>query len=100
MTTTVRAVYEKGVLRLLDPLDLNEGVTVEVTVAAVNSLRQPANGDEIAHRLKAANSIFEWVEATKLLPGDDGGYDILKVLNENRIRSGEGPLTPAGVQPS
>lgn len=32
MVKTVRAVYEKGKLRLLVPLDLQEGVEVDVTI--------------------------------------------------------------------
>lgn len=34
MTTTVEAVYEQGVLRLLQPIPLPEGTRVEVTVVA------------------------------------------------------------------
>ena len=50
--------------------------------------------------VRAATSIAEWVEATKLLPSDDGGYDIVKALNDNRIWSNEHPLIPPGVEPS
>ena len=32
MVRTVEAIYEKGVLRLLEPLDLAEGQRVRVTV--------------------------------------------------------------------
>jgi predicted DNA-binding antitoxin AbrB/MazE fold protein len=83
MTITVRPVYEGGVLRLAQPLGLDEGEAVDVTVTRTKPNAQPVNEDEIARRLKAAKSIAEWVEATKLLPADDGGYDILKALNEN-----------------
>ena len=100
MTITVRAVYEGGVLRLAQPLGLDEGETVDVTVARTKRDAQPLNEDEIGRRLTAAKSIAEWVEATKLLPADDGGYDILKALNENRIWSGEQPLIPGGVKAS
>ena len=87
MTLTLRAVYEGGVLRPVQPLALDEGESVDVTVS-----RTPPTGpqpkDEVTRRLEAATSIAEWVEATKLLPADDGGYDIVKALNENRIWSG------------
>ena len=73
MTITVRAVYEGGVLRLAQPLGLNEGETVDVTVTRTKRDTQPLTEDEIARRLKAAKSIAEWVEVTKLLPADDGG---------------------------
>jgi predicted DNA-binding antitoxin AbrB/MazE fold protein len=91
MTTTVRAVYENGVLRPDRPLPLAEGQAVDVTVAAPDDGRD----DELTGRLRAAQTIDEWVEATKLLPADDGGYDIVAALNENRVWSGERPLAPA-----
>lgn len=93
MTTTVRAVYENGVLRPDRPLPLAEGQAVDVTVAT--SAVRPDDGpdEELTRRLRAARTIDEWVEATKLLPADDGGYDILAALNENRVWSGEQPLT-------
>jgi predicted DNA-binding antitoxin AbrB/MazE fold protein len=100
MTIMVRAVYERGVLRLAQPLGLDEGETVDVTIARTKLDAQTLNEDEIGRRLKAANSIAEWVEATKLLPADDGGYDVLRALNENRMWSGERPLIPGGVKPS
>jgi predicted DNA-binding antitoxin AbrB/MazE fold protein len=94
MTMTVRAIYAGGVLRPVGPLALAEGETVEVTVARLTSGGPSASEDEVVRRLKAARNIQEWIEATKLLPPDDGGYDILKALHENRIWSGERPLPP------
>jgi predicted DNA-binding antitoxin AbrB/MazE fold protein len=94
MTTTVRAVYEGGVLRPLQPLTLDEGEAVDVTISRTNTSGPQPSDDEIARRLKVATSIAEWVEATKLLPADDGGYDIVQALNENRIWSGERPSIP------
>ena len=32
MTTTIQAVYERGVLRLKEPIGLADGTTVEVTI--------------------------------------------------------------------
>ena len=87
MVTTIQAVYSGGVLRPLQPLALSDGTTVQVTVVET----QPISDDEIVPRLKAATSIAEWVEATKLLPSDDGGYDIVKALADNRAWSGEHP---------
>ena len=34
MTTTIEAVYERGVLRLKEPLALADGTTVEVTITS------------------------------------------------------------------
>src|SRR5437762_5082246 len=87
MTMTVRAVFEGGVLRPEQPLALDEGETVEVTVVKTKPAG-PTGDDEIARRLGAAKTVAEWVAATKLLPPDDGGYDIVKALNDNRIWSG------------
>ena len=40
MTTNLKAIYEKGVLRLQEPLPLPEGAEVDVSV----SLTEPENG--------------------------------------------------------
>ena len=42
MTTTIEAVYERGVLRPKEPLALEEGAEVEITINA----REPNGGDE------------------------------------------------------
>ena len=52
--------------------------------------------EEYAQRLESAKTLQEWVEITKLLPADDGGYDILKALDENRRFSGELPRFAEG----
>ncbi len=94
MTLTVRAVYAGGVLRPVQPLDLEEGESVELTIHTDQPARQAANDDEVTQRLGTAATLAEWVEATKLLPADDGGYDVVKALNENRVWSGDRPLLP------
>jgi predicted DNA-binding antitoxin AbrB/MazE fold protein len=94
MATSVLAVYENGVLRPVQPLPLAEGETVEITVAPVRSASSAQADEEAIRRIRAARTVAEWVEATKLLPADDGGYDILQALNANRMRSGERPLLP------
>ncbi|HEX3147885.1 MAG TPA: antitoxin family protein [Gemmataceae bacterium] len=95
MTMTVRAVYLNGMLRPDRPLALAQGETVDVTLATATQGPELIADDEITARLEGASTIAEWLEATKLLPDDDGGYDILAALNENRIWSGERPLIPA-----
>jgi hypothetical protein len=54
----------------------------------------PVSEDEIIRRIQACKNYREWLELTKLLPDDDGGYDIVNALNENRRWSGEPPLLP------
>jgi len=54
MTTTVDAVYEEGLLRLMEPVALPEGTEVEVTITT----RSPArNGKTPAEILKEIASI-------------------------------------------
>ena len=94
--TNVQAVYENGVLRPKEPLELAEGETVELTVERSTRKVEPMSDEEYARRMKSVKSIQEWVELTKLLPTDDGDYDILKALDENRRRSGEIPRFAVG----
>jgi predicted DNA-binding antitoxin AbrB/MazE fold protein len=72
MSITIRAVYEQGVLRPVKPLRLEEGEAVDVTIAKANSPAVAASEDEIRRRLQCATTITDWVEATNLLPADDG----------------------------
>jgi predicted DNA-binding antitoxin AbrB/MazE fold protein len=92
MTMTVRAVYVGGMLRPVQPLALTEGETVELTVTPSPSV--PVLEEEIIRRIQACKTYREWLEVTKLLPADDGGYDIVKALDENRRWSGERPIPP------
>lgn len=96
MTMTIRAVYTGGVLRPVQPLALAEGETVEVTVgpASTGPRNTPVSEEEIIRRIQACTTYHEWLEVTRLLPPDDGGYDIVKALDENRRWSGERPLLP------
>jgi hypothetical protein len=72
-------------------LNLTEGETVGVTVAKPKAGAPGISDEECARRVAAAKTFQEWVEITKQLPPDDGGYDILKALDENRRLSGELP---------
>lgn len=92
--TTVLAVYENGVLRPARPLELAEGETVEVTVSKPKPAEVPISDEEFIRRVEGCKTYHEWLELTKLLPPDDGGYDIVKALDENRRWSGERPLLP------
>jgi predicted DNA-binding antitoxin AbrB/MazE fold protein len=94
MTMTVRAIFVGGVLRPVQPLALAEGDSVEITVTPAASAFPsiPVSEDEIIRRIQASKTYQEWLEVTKLLPADDGGYDIVKALNENRRWSGERAL--------
>lgn len=41
MTRTIHAIYEHGVLRPLETIDLQEGVEVEIEIRAVNLAKGP-----------------------------------------------------------
>ena len=94
MTMTVRAVYQGGVLRPVQPLALDEGETVDVTIAqakpAPSAPRPPTPEEEdYARQVKAAKSLEEMfaVMATAPLTPDDE-YDIIKEINESRRLTG------------
>jgi len=92
--TTVEAVYENGVLRPSEPLPFSEGERVEVTVCPKPARTTGPPADEITRRLREAKTYREWFQATKSLPPDDGGYDIVRALNENRKWAGDRPILP------
>jgi predicted DNA-binding antitoxin AbrB/MazE fold protein len=91
MTMTIQAIYTGGILRPIHPLALKEGETVEVTIASSHT---PMSDDEIIQRIQACKTYQEWQEVTKALPQDDGGYDIVKALDDNRRWSGDRPILP------
>ena len=102
MTITVRAVYAGGVLRPVQPLALAEGETVDVTIAPRDTVAAAASAteDEIIRRIQACKTYHEWLEVTKLLPTDDGAYDIVQVLHDNRRWSSvRVPLPDESAQP-
>jgi predicted DNA-binding antitoxin AbrB/MazE fold protein len=90
--TTVLAVYEGGVLRPVQPLPLNEGETVEITVARAERPAPPTQ-EELERRIREARTLQEWIEVANALPPADDGYDLLQALNANRHPS-ERPLIP------
>jgi predicted DNA-binding antitoxin AbrB/MazE fold protein len=82
--TTVLAVYEGGVLRPAQPLPFGEGETVEVTVAKP----QPPSPEEWEQKIRAANTIQEWVAMANACPDPEPDFDIVKALNESRRLTG------------
>jgi predicted DNA-binding antitoxin AbrB/MazE fold protein len=99
MTIMVRAVYENGVLRPVEPLGLPEGVTVSVTITsagpALPVIRRPSSEEECyARRLKAARSLDEMFTVMENAPRMPEGYDLGAALNANRRLSGERLVFP------
>ena len=77
MTTTVEAIYEQGVLRLIQPLSLAEGTRVDIIVITRES---PAEGRTPADILAAiaalpmevGGEVFSGRDHDKILYGDTG----------------------------
>jgi predicted DNA-binding antitoxin AbrB/MazE fold protein len=96
MTTTVRAIYENGVLRPERALPLAEGQSVDVTVATA-----PLTGKEWEQRVRAAKTIDEWVELANSCPDEgDDDYDVVREMNQTRRAKGERLLTVEDPRPS
>ena len=105
MTLTVQAVYEGGVLRPVQPLALNEGETVEVTIVKAKpagwTMRPPTPEEEdYARRLKAAKSLKEMYAVMETAPPSPD-YDIVAMINESRRLTGfrMPDPDPAGEKP-
>jgi predicted DNA-binding antitoxin AbrB/MazE fold protein len=101
MSITIQAVYEGGVLRPTQPLDLAEGATVEVTITGASAkqneptLRPPTPEEEdYARRLKAAKSLEEMYAVMATAPPLPEDYDLCRALNANRKATGERLLFP------
>jgi predicted DNA-binding antitoxin AbrB/MazE fold protein len=99
MPITVRAVYESGVLRPMEPLALSEGEMVRVTIAQAMPPGPPprnptAAEEDYAQRIKAAKSLDEMYAIMATSPPLPEGYDLCQALNANRRATGERILFP------
>ena len=99
MPITVRAVYQGGVLRPVQPLALDEGETVEVTIAKARPARpalRPTTPEEedYIRRLEAAQSVEEMIAIMATAPPTPQDYDLCQALNANRKATGERLLFP------
>jgi predicted DNA-binding antitoxin AbrB/MazE fold protein len=81
MTTTIRAVYENGVLRPDRPLTLADGTAVDVLVTPA-----PDTDDEVHRRMRAAKTLEELFAIADSVPAEEGddGYDVVRAIYENR----------------
>jgi predicted DNA-binding antitoxin AbrB/MazE fold protein len=92
MTRIIRAVYEGGVLRPVEPLALAEGQTVDVTIAATKEVGPSApvptsEEEDYMRRIKAAKSLEEMYTVMETAPTSPD-YDIVKMVNESRRLTG------------
>ncbi len=94
MTMTVQAVYQGGVLRPVQPLPLDEGETVDVTIAKAKpagwAMRPPTPEElDYVRRMKAAKSLQEMYAVMETAPRSaEDSYDIVAMINESRRLTG------------
>lgn len=53
MTFTLQAIYEQGMLRLMQPVDLPEGTSVKVIITANDSTQEDKNPADILAQIAA-----------------------------------------------
>ncbi len=53
MTFTLQAIYEQGMLRLMQPVDLPEGTSVKVIITANDSTQEVENPADILAQIAA-----------------------------------------------
>ncbi len=82
MSTTIKAVYEQGVLRLSRPIDLADGTRVDVIVIASHPALTPVIPDEPGPRKKTPAEIMSEIAAMPMESSPDGfsGEDHDQVL--------------------
>jgi predicted DNA-binding antitoxin AbrB/MazE fold protein len=88
----VPAIYENGVLRLTEPVDLREGQQVRVSVDPVLEplppLAKPTpEVEEYARRLRAAKTLEEMYAVMETAP-ESPDIDIVAMINESRRQTG------------
>src|SRR4051812_48353507 len=85
MPTPIEAIYEHGVLRLTQPIDLAEGTRVEVIVIPQASRAEPSTSPGSQPRKRTPNEILDELAAMSV-PSDRSTDD---ALNHDRILYGE-----------
>lgn len=96
--TTVKAIYENGVLRPAERLPFAEGATVEVTVSPAPAEAPAVSLEDWARRVRSAQSVEEWVALANACPLPDDSYDVIRAMNETRRANGERLLTREAEQ--
>jgi predicted DNA-binding antitoxin AbrB/MazE fold protein len=99
VTITVRAIFENGVFRPLEPLALEEGQRVAVTIVTSEPdepAMKAASPEEqsYAMRLRQARSLEELFAVIADAPRLPEHYDLCAALNANRHATGERLLFP------
>jgi predicted DNA-binding antitoxin AbrB/MazE fold protein len=82
---TVQAVYENGVLRPTEPLELTEGQKASVSVTPTPPTLSLA---EWERQIRAAKTIQEWIALANACPNPGPDFDIVQAINESRRLTG------------
>ena len=91
---SVLAVYEKGVLRPTEPLDLKEGQSVQLSVYPHLPLQPPRpptpEEEDYARRVQAVKSLTELHAVMATAPPLPEGYDLIEALNAKYAAQNKG----------
>jgi predicted DNA-binding antitoxin AbrB/MazE fold protein len=89
---SVMAVYENGVLKPHEPLELTEGQTVQLAIyprLLLKPLRpRTPEEEDFDRRLKAAKTLEEAFAVMDTAPQSAEDFDIIKAMNETRRLTG------------
>lgn len=97
MTTRTTAIFNHGVLRPMQPLQLAEGEIMEITFLTKSRPPRESTDDPIIAQMHSVKTLQELFAIANAVPGDEDGYDVLQALDQNRAFSGDSRrFTPAG----
>ena len=89
MVQSIRAIYENGQLRLLDPVDLTEGQQVSIAFVSDRERTQAALSDLLVHR---DESLADDLDESALLREIESAFQGQPSLSETIIQERrEGP---------
>jgi predicted DNA-binding antitoxin AbrB/MazE fold protein len=89
MVYAIRAVYERGTLRLLDPVELQEGQHIQINILQEQELVQAALGDLLVQPVSPINKN---IDEEALMSQLDEAFTGQKPLSETIIdERREGP---------
>lgn len=74
MTKTIQAIFEKGALRPIQPLDLEEGEKVELTIVSASPAPDPRKAAQLiaARPMQPGGLTFNGRDHDQILYGDKG----------------------------
>lgn len=100
--TTIQVEVRGGLLHPVDglPPGCKEGERLDASLSHRPSLKHdPITLDESLERMRQSKTFQELFEAFDIpvIGENNEGYDLLRELNNNRLRAGGSPIIPAGT---